>query len=151
MPEIDKPGYTLAGVYRRTAEERSDQELAWRRPDQAFFAAGACHILAWEFVARHPSYRIAGLRKVGEKSPSHVIATDGTWAFDHDGWTREAEILAATAAYESDGGWELLPITTDLAGFCADHWHRMPKNYHEDPRPRARAYLARFPSSPDPD
>jgi len=50
-----------------------------------------------------------------------VIATDGTWAFDHDGWTLEADLLAATAAYESEIRWELLPITTDLAGFCAAH------------------------------
>ena len=148
MPEIDKPGYTPAAVFRRTPAERADQELAWQRPDQAFFAAGACHILAWEFVARHPSYRVAGLRKVGEKNPSHVIATDGTWAFDHDGWTPEAELLAATAEYEPETRWELMPITTGLAGFCADHRHRLPEQFHADPRPRARAYLDRYPSSP---
>lgn len=59
--------------------------------------------------------------EVGEDNPSRVIATDGTWAFDHDGWTLEADLLAATAAYESEIRWELLPITTDLAGFCAAH------------------------------
>ena len=72
MPEIDKPGYTPAGVFRRTPAERADQELAWRRPDQAFFAAGACHI----------------------------------------------------------------------------HRHRLPEQFHADPRPRARANLDRYPTSP---
>jgi hypothetical protein len=123
--------------------------LARRRGDQAFFAVGACHILAWEFVARHPSYRMVGLRKVGEQDPSHVIATHGTWAFDHDGWTLEAELLAETAAYEPSTAWELLPITTDLATFCANHRHRAPEYFHQDPRTRARAYIDRVPSSPD--
>ncbi|TCC53520.1 hypothetical protein E0H75_07495 [Kribbella capetownensis] len=140
--------YTPSGVFRRTPEERADQEVSWNRSDQAFFAAGACHILAWEFVARHPAYRLAGMWKAGDESPSHVIATDGTWAFDHDGWTREVDVLAETAAFES-GRWELRPIPTDLATFCADHWHRMPHQYHQDPRPRARAYLDRFPPSPE--
>jgi hypothetical protein len=140
--------YTPAGVFRRTAAERADQELAWRRADQAFFAAGACHIVAWEFVARHPSHRLVGLRKVGEPNPSHVIATDGTWAFDHDGWTLETELLAETAAYEPATAWELLPITTDLATFCSNHRHRAPEYFHQDPRPRARAYIDRFASSP---
>lgn len=148
MPEIDRPPYTPAAVFRRTPKQRTDQELAWRRPDQAFFAAGACHILAWEFVARNPSYRIVALRKVGETYPSHVIATDVTWAFDYDGWTLEAELLAATAAYEPATAWEQLPITTGLAEFCAEHWHRPPEGYHQDPRPRARAYLERFPAGP---
>ncbi|MBE1611454.1 hypothetical protein [Actinopolymorpha pittospori] len=32
--------------YRRTPAQRADQRLAWERPDEAFFASGACHILA---------------------------------------------------------------------------------------------------------
>jgi len=57
--------YRPAGMFRRTPEERADQEVSWRRTDQAFFAAGACHILAWEFVARNPAYGVcAGPRLV---------------------------------------------------------------------------------------
>jgi hypothetical protein len=140
--------YTAAAKFRRTAAERVDQELAWRRSDQAFFAAGACHILGWTFVEEHPQFRVAGLRKVGEEHPSHVIATDGTWAFDHDGWTLEEELLACTAEYEPDQPWEIIPIPADLATFCATMAHRAPHQYYADPRPRARAYLERFPSMP---
>lgn len=139
--------YTPAAVFRRTPEERQDQQLAWNRPDQAFFAAGACHVLAFEFVARNPSYRIAALQKDDNEHPSHVIATDGTWAFDHDGWTPEAEILDVTAASEP-GTWMLLPVTTDFDTFCAQNWHRPVRHFHQDPRPRARAYIDRFPASP---
>lgn len=38
--------YRPAGLFRRTDAERADQLLSWQRDDQAFFAAGACHILA---------------------------------------------------------------------------------------------------------
>jgi hypothetical protein len=145
---MHRPKYTPAQVFRRTPEQRADQELSWHRPDQAFFAAGACHILAWEFVARHPSYRIVALQRVGDEYPSHVIATDGTWAFDHDGWTPEAELLAVTADHEPGASWEVLAITTDLEEFCRAHWHRPPEGFFQDPRPRARAYLERFPASP---
>jgi hypothetical protein len=147
-PELTRPQYRPAGMFRRTPQERADQEVSWRRPDQAFFAAGACHILAWEFVARHPAYGVVAIRKVGEPNPSHVIASDGTWAFDHDGWTLEKDLLAATTAYEPDATWALVPITSGLATFCAENYHRMPEQYFEDPRPRARAYLDRFPSNP---
>ena len=71
--------YTAAGVFRRTPQQRADQELSWNRSDQAFFAA----------------------------------------------------------------------VPNDLASFCADHWHRMHEQFHQDPRPRARSYLDRFPPSPD--
>jgi hypothetical protein len=140
--------YRPAGMFRRTPEERADQEVSWRRTDQAFFAAGACHILAWEFVARNPAYGVCAVWKAAEENPSHVIATDGTWAFDHDGWTLQDELLAATAAYEPDATWELVPVTSDLATFCAQNYHRPPELYHEDPRPRARAYLDSFPPRP---
>lgn len=139
--------YTPSSVFRRTPAEREDQQLSWDRPDQAFFAAGACHVLAFEFVALNPSFRIAALKKEGDEHPSHVIATDGTWAFDHDGWTLEAEILAGTAA-SAPGPWALLPVTTDFDSFCAENRHRPIRYFHQDPRPRARTYIDRFPSLP---
>jgi hypothetical protein len=94
-----------------------------------------CHILAWEFVARHPSYQVVALRKKCEPSPSHVIATDGRWAFDHDGWTTTDALMVATTAHDPGTEWELIPITTDLATFCAEDYHRPPEVYFDDPRP----------------
>jgi hypothetical protein len=77
--------------YKRTDAERSDQTLAWQRSDKAFFAAGACHILAWTFLEIYPAagFHPMGLRRVGQAHADHVYVTDGTWAFDHDGWTLE--------------------------------------------------------------
>lgn len=44
-----KPSY----LFDRTAEERRDPFLFWKRDDQPFFAAGACHILADMFRQLH--------------------------------------------------------------------------------------------------
>jgi len=98
--------YTPCSTFRRTPAERADQELSWRRGDQAFFAAGACHILAFAFQHLHPDagFSVIGLRKIGEAWVSHAYVSDGRWAFDHDGWTPEEELLAVTTAAELGAG-----------------------------------------------
>ncbi|MEH0845969.1 hypothetical protein V6U81_26680 [Micromonospora sp. CPCC 205711] len=139
--------YTPAAKFRRTPAERADQRLSWKRSDQAFFAAGACHVLAWVALERYASagFGIVGLRQFGEPYVSHVIISNGRWAFDHDGWTPLPELLRATAEYEPHPRWELLPITSTLRKFCAAHRSRMPGQYAHDPVPRAREYLQQRP------
>ncbi|MFI2712916.1 hypothetical protein ACH495_22610 [Micromonospora sp. NPDC018662] len=135
-----------AGVFRRTALERSDQRIAWQRTDQAFFAAGACHILAWVCRDAHPDrvIRLAGLRFVGDRQVCHVYATWAGWAFDHSGWNPEPDLLAANRDVESRP-LERIALTDDLADFCSAHHHRMPHEYWRDPIPRARDYVHRHP------
>ena len=132
-------------MYRRTPLERADQRVSWERPDQAFFAAGACHILAWACREAHPgrSIGITGLRRVGEQPVSHVYATWDDWAFDHSGWHREPQLFEVNQDFEGRA-LERVRITVDLPDFCAEHVHRMPHQYWHDPLPRARAYLARY-------
>ncbi|WP_404962459.1 hypothetical protein [Streptomyces sp. 147326] len=67
-----------------------------------FFAAGACHNLAYAFMDAHPE---AGFRPIGlwpreARDPGHVYVTDGRWAFDHAGWTPQSELPAVTRATE---------------------------------------------------
>jgi hypothetical protein len=87
--------YVPCGVFRRTDAERRDQELAWNRSDQEFFAAGACHILAWTFLETYPDagFELVDLRKVSEKDGFHVVASNGRMAFDHAGWTPLDELV----------------------------------------------------------
>jgi len=136
---------TAAGRYRRTPLERADQRISWERSDQAFFAAGACHILAWVCREAHPgrSIGITGLRLVGEQQVFHVYATWRDWAFDHSGWNLESPLFEVNQDFESRP-LERLKITADLATFCAKHISRMPHQYWQDPLPRAREYLARY-------
>jgi hypothetical protein len=76
-----------AGFFARTPAERADPVLAWRRADEAFFASGACHVLAWavrEALADR-AVEIA-LRRPGDTVVCHVYAVCDGWSFDHAGW-----------------------------------------------------------------
>ena len=144
--------YTPTLAFQRTPSERADALLAWQRPDQAFFAAGACHILAFAFLEAYPRSGFGPVLvqpKAGHRG-THVFVTDGAVAFDHAGYTplpelREATWAAYRAAYE---GWDaaLVPITTDLETFCREHDSRSRRDYPFDPWDRAMAYLKKFPS-----
>lgn len=137
---------TAAGKYRRTPLERADQRVSWERPDQAFFAAGACHILAWVCREAHPekSIGITGLRFAVEQQVFHVYATWNDWAFDHSGWSPESQLFMVNEDFEGRP-LERVTVTADLAAFCAEHYSRMPDQYWRDPLPRAREYLVRYP------
>jgi hypothetical protein len=134
--------YLPSSMFRRTPAERADQMLSWQRSDQAFFASGACHILAWAFVETHPDYRLYGVLRTGEENFEHVIADNGLWAFDYCGWTLRSELLQA---YEDA---TLVPIETDLETFCAAHNHRLPEQYAFVPWQRARDYIGRYEPGP---
>jgi hypothetical protein len=120
--------YLPAGLFRRTAGD-----------DQSFFAAGACHILAWAMLERHPDrgLTVHALRRRGEAYAHHVFVSDGLWAFDHCGWTLDTELREA---YDS----EVLVIRTDLGTFCAEHDHRLPEQFALPPWARARDFIARY-------
>ncbi|HWJ97993.1 MAG TPA: hypothetical protein VNQ33_07520 [Acidimicrobiales bacterium] len=148
--------YVPALRFPRSAEERADPALAWRRSDEAFFASGACHILAFTFRDQHPDRDLA-IRFIDPADGfvgTHLYVVDGGWALDFNGWTPEAELLAVTGAAWADAysGWSYelrdIPAAVDLEAFCADGLRRAPRFYAHDPRPRARAYLARFPDRP---
>ena len=133
-----------AGVFRRTAVERSDQRVSWERTDQAFFAAGACHLLAWacrDAYAGRP-IGIAAVRFKGEQQVVHTFATWEDWAFDHSGWNPESQLLAVNTDFEGHP-LERVEVTVSLAEFCEQHYHRMPDQYWCDPSERARQYVDR--------
>ncbi|MEU6579622.1 hypothetical protein [Nocardia sp. NPDC046763] len=137
--------YVPCATFRRTPLERFDQELAWHLDDQWFFAAGACHILAYAFLAIHPDvFTPKGLWPANSRDPSHVYVSDGTWAFDHCGWTLEHELLTVSRAAEPAADYQARPITLEFDELCARHWHRTRAEYPHDPWSRAHTYIARF-------
>jgi hypothetical protein len=141
-------------IYERTSAERADPFLSWAREDKAFFAAGACHILADLFIQLHmgESFETVYIRPQNSTHGHHVYATNGTWAFDFNGWTKEAELLDAYAkAYVSKfPGWKYdrIVIKDGLEVFCRDNYHRLPWQFPYLPWERAYKYIKQFGSIP---
>lgn len=138
----------------RSDVERRDQQASWKRPDDAFFAAGACHVLAFTMLQRCPDqgYRAIYIRPHGDLPGSHVYVSGDAWAFDFNGWTEERDFLTDTAA-ECRRRWpswdcERIPILDSLGGFCRTWKHRPPSDYAGAVIERANAYLDRFACSP---
>jgi hypothetical protein len=89
-----------AGMFRRTPIERSDQRVSWERTDHAFFAAGACHILAWVCRETYREVGVMAMFLVGEEHPVHLYARWRGWAFDFSGWNPEDDLLRVNALFE---------------------------------------------------
>lgn len=154
--ELRASGYVPAIRHMRTDAERRDQRLSWARPDTAFFASGACHVLAFRFVRRHPDegYRVILLRPHEEFPGSHAYATDGTWAFDFNGWVLESTLLAESAAecLQRWPSWDFdrieIDVDLDLDLFCRRWGHRRPADFGFDVVNRADRFLDCFPPEP---
>jgi hypothetical protein len=148
--------YKTGLLFDRTPEERKDPFLSWRREDQPFFAAGACHILAEMFLQLHQGENFSMIYIKPHKGfpGNHVYASNGTWAFDHNGWTKEHELLdAVELAYTTKyPGWKYERITIELGissleKFCKMNHHRLPWQYPYLPWERAYNYTKQFPET----
>lgn len=93
-----EPTYKPSLLFDRTPEEKRDIFKSWARDDQAFFAAGACHILADLFVQLHMNedFKMVFIKPAEGFPGNHVYASDSVWAFDHNGWTKEENLLRET-------------------------------------------------------
>ncbi|MET9490440.1 hypothetical protein [Nocardia sp. NPDC006630] len=137
--------YIPCSVFRRSPLERADERLAWDRADQWFFAAGACHILAFAFLEENPhGFAAMGLWPHGIADPGHVYISDGTWAFDHCGWTLESELIAVSRAAEPAMDYQSQPLGMEIDELCARHWYPTRAEFAFDPWSRAHSYIKQF-------
>jgi hypothetical protein len=145
-----KPGL----LFERTLKERKDPFLFWNREDQAFFASGACHILAEMFRQLHygENYSVVFIKPKNDLPGTRVYVTNGIWAFDHNGWTLEKELKRVTKAAYSEKylAWscEYVVVKDDLETFSRNNNHRQPWQYAYLPWERAHNYIKQFPNSP---
>lgn len=148
------PAYVPAIRHMRTDEERRDPMKSWQRPDDKFFAAGACHVLAFRFIQRNPAApaRIMHIRPTGGPLGSHLYVSWDRWGFDFNGWTPEDLLLSSSTAEcrRRWPGWnfELLEVDDDIGNFCARWNHRTPHQFPFDVEARADRYLDRLPTTP---
>jgi hypothetical protein len=132
-----------AGAFRRSSIERSDQRVAWERADQAFFAAGACHVLGGHVAMLSRNERLNWLRCASPASSRCFTPSPrGTAGRSTPAGTPRQNSLDVNEAFEGHP-LERVGIAVDLTQFCGQHHHRMPNQYWQDPQPRARDYVAR--------
>lgn len=135
----------------RTPEQKADLAWSWHRGDRAFFAAGACHVLAHEFLLTpegrsfHP---VMILPDPGFRG-GHVFVSNGATVFDYHGYSRHEPFVHhyLTKITRFFPGWRgtVVDITDTFwtDAWFADTWHRRPKQFHHDPTERARRFVAR--------
>lgn len=141
-------------IYERTPEEYADPFLSWKRDDKAFFASGACHILADMFMQLHwgQGFTVVHIRPHKNMPGHHVYVTNGEWAFDFNGWTKESELLEeyekAYAAKHPGWKYDKVVIKDDLETFCKNNNHRLPWQFPYLPWERAYKYIKQFSDTP---
>lgn len=70
-----------------------------------FFTAGACHILAHMFLSLHPNEGsdLIYTKPVNKQPGKHAYESNGTWAFDFNGWSLEKDLLEVNERFAEDG------------------------------------------------
>lgn len=142
---------TRSNMIFRTDAQKRDLVGSWRRFDRAFFASGACHVLAHEFLKRPEADGFRAL--MFEPDPGfrggHVFASNGRWVFDYHGWSSHPKFVDHYLGKISQiiPGWsgKVADISRD---FWSEAWFarsgsRRLAQFHLDPTERANAVIDR--------
>src|ERR1700704_3510362 len=83
---------------RRTPGSKRDLARQWSLPDRVFFAAGACHILAYAFLEAYPEsgFEPFWIRPAVGHTGNHVVVVRGEVVFDYHGYSRWSAYWAHT-------------------------------------------------------
>ena len=147
-------------MYRAEAGVKRDPERRWALPDRIFFACGACHILAYAFLERHPGsrFRAVWLKPKKGFTGSHIVVSRSGQAFDYHGYSSWEALLAHTSrkACRWWPGWHADPVELPQEVLISEErsrtydglWLREPGQFLHDALPRARRFLDRF-AAPD--
>ncbi|WP_299693050.1 hypothetical protein [uncultured Tateyamaria sp.] len=129
---------------------KADPARRWALSDRAFFAHGACHILAGVCLHdwQHGGLWAERIIPNGPNPRNHIYVTDGTLCLDYRGTTSRDRLLAwnATRMTQRIPGWRgtVALVRFDLLDTRALNARKMrgPDQYLHDPIARARAFLA---------
>lgn len=146
---------------RRTPGVKQDKVKQWNLPERVFFAAGACHILAYAFLERFPDCgaRAFWTKPLDDSPTNHIIVMRGNCAFDYHGYTKR-DVLMAHFRYRACRTWpewrsELVELPLDVlvseekSKTYSGLWLRELQQFLFDALPRAHAYLDRFSHPPE--
>jgi len=134
---------------------KSDPDMRWALPDRVFFACGACHILAYAFLARwgRPGMQAIWIKPKTGYFGNHVFVDGGDWVFDYHGYAAKDRFIEHVwrGACRKWPGWDatLVPLPRDVliseqkSRTYDGLWLREPGQFLHDAMPRAEAFLQR--------
>jgi hypothetical protein len=143
---------------RRTPGSKRDPVKQWALPDKVFFAAGACHILAYAFLEAYPQsgFQPLWIRPIPGHTGNHIVVVRGAVVFDYHGYSNWPTHWAHTKrrANQFWAGWDADIVAVHREALVSNAEAQMyagllmkePSHYLFDPLPRARKYLQRFPA-----
>lgn len=139
-------------MYALNPEIKRDPQKRWKLKDRIFFGNGACHILAGAYLEVAPltGFHAEWIRPHPGFSGNHIYVTDGDLTFDFHGYASRRRLLDYYRRRRSirQTGWgaDIVRVDFDLLDTESLNAinHLGPDQYLEDPRPRARRYLARI-------
>jgi hypothetical protein len=146
---------------RRTPGSKRDPVKQWALPDRVFFAAGACHILAYAFLDAHPDWGFepVWIRPIPGHTGNHIVLRRGGIVFDYHGYSAWDAYWLHThrRANQFWPGWNADVIAVHAEALVSNAAARRyaglvmrePQDYLFDPLPRAREYLRRSPAPPE--
>ena len=81
-----------------TQDIKQDPRKRWALPDEVFFAAGACHILAFAFLERFPNKNFSPfwIKPLDGHRGNHIFVTDKNVVFDYEGFTPFNQFIEKT-------------------------------------------------------
>jgi hypothetical protein len=134
----------------RSEAQKKDQASSWQRRDRAFFASGACHILAHVFLQEYADHKYRPYMILPNCAfrGSHVYAATEDSVFDYHGFSDKGRFLKHYFFQMKRffPGWTATIIELNdfmTPSFFGEFKCRAPNQYFADPLPRARAFIQR--------
>lgn len=136
----------------RTDAQKKDLVASWLRFDRSFFASGACHVLAHEFLQRKDARGFRPYMILPERGfrGGHVFVRNGSLAFDYHGWSNHAVFVNHyfRKIKRIFPGWrgDLVDISREFwtQAWFVETYSSQPHQYHSDPTARANAFIDRY-------
>ena len=142
---------------RTNGYRKTDPQMRWALPDRVFFACGACQVLAYAFLNRYEDLKAKAvwIRPEDGYSGNHIIVSFEETVFDYHGYSNREAFLShyQKRAQQIYPGWAatLVELPRDVLVSEAKSrtyeglWLRQPDQFLHNARPRADAFLDRFP------
>ncbi|MBC86730.1 MAG: hypothetical protein CL677_06075 [Bdellovibrionaceae bacterium] len=139
-----------------TDEVKNDPIERWNLPDEVFFAAGACHILAYAFLQKYAdkNFKAIWIKPAKGYRGNHIFVTDGNTVFDFEGVssyeTYIEQIEAKLTSIFYQWNYELIEIDEHIliseqeSKKIEGLWLRQPDQFLHNALPRANTYLQMF-------